>query len=161
MVVQFVVFLTLPTLICRGTDISKYFSESLGIRDNESRLYIFYFCIVICCYFCLGSPLLALLSLSLGDKHKMTYRLHMTLTLCMLGYFACFSKKNLTGIPSECQTVWIQIRPDILSGLIWVQAVCKGYQQTKYSPLVEKEFIVLTGPFNAKPTNQNDSEGLP
>ena len=33
-------------------------------------------------------------------------------------------------IPSGCQTVWIQIRPDILSGLIWVQTVCKGYQQT-------------------------------
>ena len=26
-------------MICRGTDISKYFRESLGIRDNESRLY--------------------------------------------------------------------------------------------------------------------------
>ena len=38
-VVQFIVFLTLSTLICRGTDISKCFSESLGIRDNESRLY--------------------------------------------------------------------------------------------------------------------------
>ena len=37
--VQFIVFLTLSTLICRGTDISKCFSESLGIRDNESRLY--------------------------------------------------------------------------------------------------------------------------
>ena len=36
-VVQFIVFLTLSTLICRGTDISKCFSESLGIRDNESR----------------------------------------------------------------------------------------------------------------------------
>ena len=31
---------SLSTLICRGTDISKCFSESLGIRDNESRLYI-------------------------------------------------------------------------------------------------------------------------
>ena len=64
------------------------------------------------------------------------------LTLCMLGNFACFfvicksffffkltfSKKSL-GIPSECQTVWIQIRPNILLGLIWVQTVCKGYQQ--------------------------------
>ena len=40
-VVQFIVFLTLLTLICRGTDISKYFSESLGIRDNESRLYLY------------------------------------------------------------------------------------------------------------------------
>ena len=38
--VQFIVFLTLSTLICRGTDISKCFSESLGFRDNESRLYI-------------------------------------------------------------------------------------------------------------------------
>ena len=33
------VFLSISTLICRGTDTSKYFSESLGIRDNESRLY--------------------------------------------------------------------------------------------------------------------------
>ena len=38
-VVQFIVFLTLSTLICRSTDISKCFSESLGIRDNKSRLY--------------------------------------------------------------------------------------------------------------------------
>ena len=40
MVVQFIVFLTLSTLICRSTDISNCFSESLGIRDNESRLYM-------------------------------------------------------------------------------------------------------------------------
>ena len=39
-VVQIIVFLTLSTLICRGTDISKCFSEFLGIRDNESRLYV-------------------------------------------------------------------------------------------------------------------------
>ena len=38
-VVQFTVFLTLSTLICRGTDISKCLSDSLGIRDNEIRLY--------------------------------------------------------------------------------------------------------------------------
>ena len=36
----------------------------------------------------------------------------------------------LSRIPSGCQTVWIQIRPDILSGLIWVQTVCKIYLQT-------------------------------
>ena len=41
-----------------------------------------------------------------------------------------FLKKNLSGTLSECQTVWIQIRTDIVSGLIWVQTVCKGYQQT-------------------------------
>ena len=37
-IVQFIVFLTLSTLICRNTDISKCFSEPLGIRDNGSRL---------------------------------------------------------------------------------------------------------------------------
>ena len=32
-------FLNSANLICRGTDISKYFRESLGFRDNERRLY--------------------------------------------------------------------------------------------------------------------------
>ena len=39
-VVQFIVFLTPSTLTCRSTDNSKCFSESLGIRDNEGRLYM-------------------------------------------------------------------------------------------------------------------------
>ena len=39
-------------------------------------------------------------------------------------------QKILSGIQSEFQTVWIQIRTDILSVLIWVQTVCKGCQQT-------------------------------
>ena len=47
-----------------------------------------------------------------------------------------FSKKNCSGISSECLTVWIQIRPDNLLGLVWLQTVCKGYQQTT---LVGKE----------------------
>ena len=63
-------------------------------------------------------------------------------TLCMLGNFVCFFVVcgffflinffkiiNLSGIPSECQTVWILIRHDVSSGLIWVQIVCKGYQK--------------------------------
>ena len=33
-------FLKSANLICLSTDISKHFRESLGIRDNESRLYI-------------------------------------------------------------------------------------------------------------------------
>ena len=37
-------------------------------------------------------------------------------------------------IPSECQTVWIQVRADILSGLIWVQTVCKGNSQMHSKP---------------------------
>ena len=42
-VVRVIVFFTSATLICRGTDILKFFRESLGIRDNESRLYLFFF----------------------------------------------------------------------------------------------------------------------
>ena len=38
-----------------------------------------------------------------------------------------FLLKIISGIPPECQTVWVQI---ILSGLVWVQTVCKDLQQT-------------------------------
>ena len=38
-------FLNSENLICRDTDISKYFKESLGLRDNESRLYFHSRCI--------------------------------------------------------------------------------------------------------------------
>ena len=41
----------------------------------------------------------------------------------------CF-RKILSEISSESQTVWILIRPDILSSLILVQNICKSYQQT-------------------------------
>ena len=41
-----------------------------------------------------------------------------------------FFLKHLSGISVECQAVWNQIMPDVLSGLIWVQIVCKGFQQT-------------------------------
>ena len=33
-------FLNSANLICQSIDISKYFRESLGIPDNESRLYL-------------------------------------------------------------------------------------------------------------------------
>ena len=36
---------------------------------------------------------------------------------------------KLVSIPSECQTDWIQIRTNILLGLVSVQTSCKGYQQ--------------------------------
>ena len=54
-----------------------------------------------------------------------------TFTLCSWEFFSCFLVINffkiLSEIPSECQTDWIQIMPDILSSLIWVQTVCKSY----------------------------------
>ena len=39
-VVQLIVFLSSTKMICQSTDISKCFIESLGVRDNESRLYL-------------------------------------------------------------------------------------------------------------------------
>ena len=36
----------------------------------------------------------------------------------------------MPGKPPECQAVWIQIRSELLSGLIWVQAVSNSYQRT-------------------------------
>ena len=48
-------------------------------------------------------------------------------------------QKLFSEIQSECPTDWIQIRPDIFLGLIWVQTVCKSYQQTM---LVGKELTI-------------------
>ena len=47
----------------------------------------------------------------------------------------------------DCQAVWIQIMTDILSVLLWVQTVCKGYQQqTKVAASKERveSWIFLT-----------------
>ena len=58
---------------------------------------------------------------------------------CLLRFFSKSTfLKNSCKIPSECQTVWVQIRPDVLSGLIWVQIVFKWYQQMA---LVDKKLI--------------------
>ena len=44
-------FLNSGNLICRSTDISMYFRESLGVRGNESQLYIHVLvCGDICCF---------------------------------------------------------------------------------------------------------------
>ena len=58
-------------------------------------------------------------------------------------------QKILLGIASECQTVWILIRPEILSGLIWVRTVSKGYQQTKVSSLNWRLLSILQAPITA------------
>ena len=50
-------------------------------------------------------------------------------------------RKILSGIPSEYLTDLIEIRPNIFSGLVWIQSVCKGYRQTT---IVSNE---LKGPF--------------
>ena len=50
-----------------------------------------------------------------------------------------FYESILSERPSECQTVWIHIKPEVFSDLTWVQTVCKRYQQTK---LVGAELIL-------------------
>ena len=53
-------------------------------------------------------------------------------------------------IPSWSQTIWTQIRPDIMSGLIWVQTVCKCYQQTTIA--ITSEVSFSHNPSHQKPT---------
>ena len=43
---------------------------------------------------------------------------------------ADFLQTYFSQKPSECQTVWIQMKPNILLGLIWVQKACNGFQKT-------------------------------
>ena len=50
-----------------------------------------------------------------------------------------FGNKILLGIQSVCQTVLIQIRPDI-SGLIWIKAVCKVYLQPPLETNIYQDF---------------------
>ena len=64
-------------------------------------------------------------------------------------------RKIVSGMLSECQTVWIKIRPDILLGLILVQTVCKGYQQTT---LVGKEFSSHWALYGTYHTCSNDKQ---
>ena len=68
-----------------------------------------------------------------------SYKCPLHISLCLQGFLLSadfFFQKQLfqiilSGIPSEDQTAWIQIRPNILLGLIWIQSVCNGYQQTE------------------------------
>ena len=67
-------------------------------------------------------------------------------------FFSCADIFNMTffqniisGMPSECQLVLMQIRPDILLGLIWVQTVCKDHQETTKMLLGVKELTTNLG----------------
>ena len=92
------------------------------------------------------------------------------LTLCLLCNFASFLssaeffqnqlfRKIISGIPSECKTVWIQIRSDKMSGLIWFQTVSKklsaddtSKQRVKYIRLF---FIPLCFDFINEPKQRS------
>ena len=77
---------------------------------------------------------LKLLTLIFGRKNCTLGNFSYFVVVCWFFFFKInFFEKNLSGVPSDCQTDWIQIRPDILSSLIWVQSVCKVYQQIALS----------------------------
>ena len=50
---------------------------------------------------------------------------------CFFGLMIDFFQEYNVPSGSMCQIVWIQIRPNILLGLILVQTVCNGYQHSK------------------------------
>ena len=50
---------------------------------------------------------------------------HVFFIVCRFFSNKLFFLNSFRSTVSECHTVWTQIRPDILSGLIWVQTVCK------------------------------------
>ena len=93
------------------------------------------------------------------DGRNLVFRVG--LTLCLLGNLHAFLssadflkinffEKNISGIPSECQTVWIEIRPNILYGLIWFQTVCKGNQQTTHKQRVNEASTATETSLNIK-----------
>ena len=47
----------------------------------------------------------------------------------------------------QCQTVWIYIRPDVFSGLIWVKTVCKGFNNTSGHQQLKTTKILLQATF--------------
>ena len=76
---------------------------------------------------------------------KCSHYIRNILNLCLLGNFACFFvvcrsffiinflEEKIFQKYHQCQTVWIQIRPDVLSGLIWVQLFAKVINRQKVS----------------------------
>ena len=71
-------------------------------------------------------------------KYKIIFSMHADnfnafFVFCCFFLLFCFLKINVFNkffqVPSECHIIWIQIKLDILKGLIWVQNAYKGYQQ--------------------------------
>ena len=92
MVVQFIVFLNSANLICGGKDISKCFRESLGLQDNESRLYALYLVQITTVVHVLsfGSQCEKMYLLTYAPKTQIRSILVIRIKkLCILGYLKC------------------------------------------------------------------------
>ena len=94
-------------LKCR---VATNMSHKLKVQSRRFKNYIF-------AKKCILNQLFGLMNLLLLFLH--------TLLFCHILLFRCW-----IFFQPGCQTFWIHIRPDILSVLIWVQTLCKGYQQT-------------------------------
>ena len=53
-----------------------------------------------------------------------------TVLMCHILLFGCW----IFSLPSWCQTLWLQTRPDILSGLIWIQLFAKVISRQQKLP---------------------------
>ena len=78
---------------------------------------------------------------------------HKILNLCLQGNLAClfllsadFFRKILSGIHSEYKIVWIQIRPDVLLGLIRIQTVsAEDKKSMKISQHAKSQCPIISG----------------
>ena len=90
--------------LCRSTDISKCFSESLGIRDNESRLIIFWLFILLSRKYCF---VLLLYVISQKKDNKKTLLLLVFQCLGRAGLCDCNGKLALNLLNDLNQ--WAQL----------------------------------------------------
>ena len=67
------------------------------------------------------------------------------LVVCWFFFKISFFQSIISGIPSECDTIWIEIRPDVLWVLNCEQTVCKGYhrQQVAGTELIFHKYTGL------------------
>ena len=73
------------------------------------------------------------------------------------GFFLIYFFKTI--FQEYHQTVGIQVRPDVLSGLIWVQTVCKSHQQTTNVTTSMERVNLCESHMNQ--SNKNSRRGLP
>ena len=106
-----------PKLLCI---LCLFNIKYIKIKRRISKVYAFFF-----------------ISKKLSVVKGQTFANVLYLSICMLENCSCFYFRLLTffkikflhinhwGSSLECQTVWIQMKTDVLLVFIWVQTVCK------------------------------------
>ena len=115
-------------LLIRDVDTISMGRSILSFRGNRSTFVNYHRdeCISLF-FFCFSKPSVQTLIKSHLMRHfSWVFTVCEGICLSLVNLFFL----NIYGKPTECQTVWVQIRPDGLSGLIWVRISCKCYQKT-------------------------------